>query len=182
MNETSRTTRSKTPRGDHAPPPTFENTAPPSIAPPSVTATTASSTADATPRPGKKQKIFSSSSRTTMSEDIEEMMYGFGDDVWPPRSDSVELMEKVVSNYIRNLCHRAVEISDLASMKLDKESFMYAVRKDRRKFNRVYTLLKSNEELKKAQKYDMTAESGGTISTSAGGGGGVIGSGGGNDD
>jgi transcription initiation factor TFIID subunit 13 len=183
MNE--RATRSKTPR-DQAAPVAVETVAPPSIAPPTTPLPSATGDA-ATPRAGKKQKTSlssssSSSSRSAMSEDVEEMMYGFGDDVWPPRPDSVELMEKVVSNYIRNLCHRAVEISDLASMKLDKESFMFAVRKDSRKFNRVYTLLKSNEELRKAQKYDMTAESGGAISSSSASGGGGTGSGGGGND
>lgn len=94
-----------------------------------------------------------------MYEDLEEMMYGFGDS-WPPNQESVELMEKLVVNYIRNLCSRALEVSDLAGIKLDKESFMYVVRKDRRKFNRAYALLKANEELKKVQKYEMTEEDG----------------------
>lgn len=89
-----------------------------------------------------------------MYDDIEEMMYGFGDN-WPPNSQSVELMEKLVANYIRSLCHKAQEVSDISGGKLDKECFMYVVRKDRRKFTRAYGLLKANEELKRVQKYEM---------------------------
>jgi transcription initiation factor TFIID subunit 13 len=105
-----------------------------------------------TPRISKRQKT-----KSNMFEDIEEMMFGFGDS-WPSNPESVELMEKIVVNYIRNLCVRALEISDLAGMKLDKECFMYLVRKDRRKFNRACSLVKANEELKRVQKYEMTEE------------------------
>ncbi len=46
--------------------------------------------------PTKRQKRVGGS-HYGMYEDIEEMMFGFGDK-WPPNSESVELMEKIVAN------------------------------------------------------------------------------------
>ena len=106
--------------------------------------------------PTKRQKRVGGS-HYGMYEDIEEMMFGFGDK-WPPNSDSVELMEKIAANYIRNVCQRAKDVSDLSGKDLDKECFMYAVRKDRRKFTRVYSLLKTNEELKKLKSTEIVEE------------------------
>lgn len=91
--------------------------------------------------------------KMAMQEDIEEMMYGFGD-VWPPNPESVELVESMVVKYIEDLARRAKEVSELRG-KLDKECFMYVVRKDRSKFTRVCQLLTANEELKKAQKTEL---------------------------
>lgn len=91
--------------------------------------------------------------KTAMQGDIEEMMYGFGD-VWPPKQESVELIESMVTNYIENLALRAKDVSELRG-KLDKECFMFVVRKDRSKFSRVCQLLSANEELKNAQKMEL---------------------------
>ena len=91
--------------------------------------------------------------KSDMSTDIEEMMYGFGD-TWPPNPDCVTLVESVVTRYIEDLALRAKEISDLRG-KMDKECFLYVVRKDRSKFSRVCQLLKANEELKNAQKTEL---------------------------
>ena len=85
--------------------------------------------------------------------DIEEMMFGFGDE-WPPDADAVRLLESYVVNYIEDLAVRALEIAELRG-KLDKECFMFLVRKDRKKFSRVHKLLKSNEELKTVQKVEL---------------------------
>lgn len=107
------------------------------------------------PTPANNNAITASSRKRKhstyhMYDHIEEMMYGFGDK-WPPNTDSVELVERIVANYVRNLCHRAKDIADVTGT-LDKECFLYAVRKDRRKFTRIYTLLKVHEEIKKAAK------------------------------
>jgi hypothetical protein len=96
-----------------------------------------------------------------MYEDIEEMMYGFGDThQWPPDENSVRLIETMVINYIEDLSIRASDVAELKSKdgKIDKECFMFVVRKDRRKFNRIYRLLKANEELKSAQKLELNEE------------------------
>jgi transcription initiation factor TFIID subunit 13 len=80
-------------------------------------------------------------------------MFGFGDD-WPPERDSVKLVEHLVNNYLEDLARRAAEVAELRG-KLDKECFMFLVRKDRRKFSRVHKLLKTNEEIKNIQKVDL---------------------------
>lgn len=85
--------------------------------------------------------------------DIEDMMFGFGDE-WPPDSNAVCLLESLVVSYVEDLAGRALEIADLRG-KLDKECFMFLVRKDRKKFSRVHKLLKSNEELKSVQKIEL---------------------------
>ena len=89
----------------------------------------------------------------SMYDDIEEMMFGFGDK-WPPEEECVKLVESIVTNYIEDLTMRASQIADIRG-KLDKECFMFVVRKDRRKFSRIHSLLKANEDLKNAQKTDL---------------------------
>jgi len=101
--------------------------------------------------------VVNSSSKKRMREDIEEMMYGFGDASWPPDGDAVTLVESIVQNYIESLTERAAEIGDIRG-KLDKECFSFIVRKDRRKFNRIFRLLKANEEIKTAQKIEIKEE------------------------
>jgi transcription initiation factor TFIID subunit 13 len=44
--------------------------------------------------------------------DIEEMMFGFGDD-WPPNSDAVGVVESLVVSYIEDLAVRALEVAEL---------------------------------------------------------------------
>jgi hypothetical protein len=45
---------------------------------------------------------------------------------------------------------KALEVAEVTG-KLDKECFMFLVRKDRHKFSRVNRLIKANEELKRVQ-------------------------------
>lgn len=40
-----------------------------------------------------------------MNQDIEEMLYGFGDE-WPPNSETVVLVEELVKDYIEDLALR----------------------------------------------------------------------------
>jgi hypothetical protein len=61
----------------------------------------------------------------------------------------------MVGGYIDDLVTRAVDVSKVGGGKLDKECFMFVVRKDRRKFSRICTLLKANETLSNAQKVEM---------------------------
>jgi transcription initiation factor TFIID subunit 13 len=82
------------------------------------------------------------------------MMYGFGDE-WPPNKKSVDLVESIITNYLEDLSMKATQVSELRGGKIDQQSFMFVVRKDRAKFNRVYTLLKTNDELKAAQQQDI---------------------------
>lgn len=65
-------------------------------------------------------------SRYGMYEDVEEIMYGYGDS-WRPSPDSVELMEKMAVQYIRELCARAMQVSSLTGGKIDKECLLFQV-------------------------------------------------------
>jgi hypothetical protein len=96
---------------------------------------------------------------SALYEDIEEMMYGYGDPNWPCACESVELMELLCYEYIQALCTAAIETSKLTG-KLDKECFIFQIRKDKRKYDRICKLLKANDELKKVQriKYENSDE------------------------
>lgn len=113
-----------------------------------------------------------------MNEDIEEMMYGFGDE-WPPNSETTALMEALVKEYIEDLANRvlffyflkilsfncfaflyvcvyqALEVAEISG-KLDKECFQFLFRKDSHKFTRVKKLIEANEELKAVQNVALT--------------------------
>ena len=88
--------------------------------------------------------------RTKLTSSIEEMMFGFGDE-WPPNKDAVSAVESLAMNYIQDLCLEALEVA-ARNGKLDKECFLYLVRKEKMKFNRIDKLLRTNEELKEVQK------------------------------
>ncbi|KAJ1415999.1 hypothetical protein B484DRAFT_454381 [Ochromonadaceae sp. CCMP2298] len=64
----------------------------------------------------------------------------------------------MVGGYIDDLVGRAADVSKVGAGRLDKECFMFVVRKDRRKFSRICTLLKANETLQSAQKVEMKEE------------------------
>ena len=91
--------------------------------------------------------------RSLFYTDLEDMLYGFGDD-WPPDASAVTLVDGLVTAYLGDLTSRAVEVADLRG-KLDKESFMFLVRKDKKKFSRVHKLIKTNEELKAVQTVEL---------------------------
>ena len=90
-----------------------------------------------------------SKKRSELSQDIEEMMYGFGD-MWPPDSEAVDLIDTIVRNYVDDLAQRAMNIAEISG-KLDKECFLYLVRKDGPKFNRVRKLLDTYEKIEEIQ-------------------------------
>ena len=93
--------------------------------------------------------------RGPLSNDIADMMFGFGDS-WPPNIESVNLVEALTTEYIQDLSARALQVADLRpNGKLDKECFLYLVRKDRNKFQRVNNLLATNKEIKKVQKVEI---------------------------
>lgn len=82
-------------------------------------------------------------------KELEEMMFGFGDS-WPPNKDTTTLMEILTKQYIEDLCQQARQMAELRG-KLDADCFLFLMRKDPRKHNRLLQLLQANEELKKAK-------------------------------
>ncbi|XP_045111541.1 transcription initiation factor TFIID subunit 13-like isoform X1 [Portunus trituberculatus] len=83
------------------------------------------------------------------SKELRCMMYGFGDDQ-NPYTESVDLLEDMVIEFITQMTQRAMEVG--RSGRVQVEDVMYLVRKDKRKYARVHDLLNMNEELKKARK------------------------------
>jgi hypothetical protein len=96
------------------------------------------------------------SKKKTFTTNIEDMMFGFGDE-WPPDPATVALVESIATDYIRSLTLKAQEVANLTG-KLDKECFLYLVRKETAKFTRVNQLLSTHEELKQAQNLQLGDE------------------------
>uniref|UniRef100_A0A1Q3F9V8 Transcription initiation factor TFIID subunit 13 n=1 Tax=Culex tarsalis TaxID=7177 RepID=A0A1Q3F9V8_CULTA len=96
------------------------------------------------------------------SKELRCMMYGFGDDQ-NPYTESVDLLEDLVIEFITEMTHRAMEIGRTGRVQV--EDIIFLVRKDARKYSRVKDLLTMNEELKRARKaFDPEAYSTGTDS------------------
>jgi len=83
------------------------------------------------------------------SKELRCMMFGFGDDQ-NPYTESVDLLEDLVIEFITEVTHKAMEIGKPG--KVTVEDIMFFARKDQRKYARVRDLLSMNEELKKARK------------------------------
>ncbi|XP_026469256.1 transcription initiation factor TFIID subunit 13 [Ctenocephalides felis] len=83
------------------------------------------------------------------SKELRCMMYGFGDDQ-NPYTESVDLLEDLVIEFIIETTHRAMEIGRTGRVQV--EDIIFLVRKDPRKYARVKDLLTMNEELKRARK------------------------------
>lgn len=83
------------------------------------------------------------------SKELRCMMYGFGDDQ-NPYTESVDLLEDLVIEFITEITHKASEIGRTGRVQV--EDIIFLVRKDQRKYARVRDLLTMNEELKKARK------------------------------
>lgn len=77
------------------------------------------------------------------------MMYGFGDDQ-NPYTESVDLLEDLVIQYISEITYKAMEVGKQGRVTV--EDILFLMRKDVRKYTRVRELLLMNEELKKARK------------------------------
>ncbi|CAO2599764.1 Transcription initiation factor TFIID subunit 13 [Lemmus lemmus] len=70
------------------------------------------------------------------------MMYGFGDDQ-NPYTESVDILEDLVIEFITEMTHKAMSIGRQGRVQVED---------DPRKFARVKDLLTMNEELKRARK------------------------------
>ncbi|XP_012283523.1 transcription initiation factor TFIID subunit 13 isoform X1 [Orussus abietinus] len=103
--------------------------------------------------PGGRKRLF--------SKELRCMMYGFGDDQ-NPYTESVDLLEDLVIEFITEMTHRAMEIGRTGRVQV--EDIVFLVRKDARKYARVKDLLTMNEELKKARKAFDEVKYAGTVS------------------
>jgi len=89
------------------------------------------------------------SRKRLFSKELRCMMYGFGDDQ-NPYTESVDLLEDLVIEFITEVTHKAMEIGKTGRVQV--EDILYYCKKDPRKYARVKDLLNMNEELKKARK------------------------------
>ncbi|KAF3429519.1 hypothetical protein E2986_01862 [Frieseomelitta varia] len=110
--------------------------------------------------PGGRKRLF--------SKELRCMMYGFGDDQ-NPYTESVDLLEDLVIEFITEMTHRAMEIGRTGRVQVEDVVFLgqqqyLFVRKDPRKYARVKDLLTMNEELKKARKAFDEVKYAGTVS------------------
>ncbi|XP_023172219.1 transcription initiation factor TFIID subunit 13 [Drosophila hydei] len=97
-----------------------------------------------------EQMVSTNSGRKRLfSKELRCMMFGFGDDK-NPYTETVDLLEDLVIEYIAETTHRAMEIGRTGRVQV--EDIIFLVRKDQRKYARVKDLLTMNEELKKARK------------------------------
>ncbi|KHJ87522.1 transcription initiation factor IID, subunit [Oesophagostomum dentatum] len=81
--------------------------------------------------------------------ELRSMLYGFGDDK-VPYDKTLETLEGIVLDYIKELCERAMNVGKPDRIAL--EDIHYLIRRDPKKFARVKDLLSMSEELKKARK------------------------------
>jgi len=96
----------------------------------------------ATPQNRGKKRMF--------TRELKQIMYGFGD-VKNPAQETVDLVEDIMCEYVTEMTKKAVQVSSKRG-KVLTEDFVFIIRKDRKKYNRVKELLVMNEELKKARK------------------------------
>ncbi|GAB6032673.1 Transcription initiation factor TFIID subunit 13 [Chamberlinius hualienensis] len=98
---------------------------------------------------GEHETISGDKRKRLFSKELRCMMYGFGDDQ-NPYTESVDVLEDLVIEYITEMTHKAMEVGRPGRVQV--EDVVFLVRKDPRKFARVKDLLTMNEELKKARK------------------------------
>lgn len=89
----------------------------------------------------KRKKMF--------TKELRCMMYGFGDDQ-NPYSESVDLLEDLVIEYISEMSRMAMDVGRPG--RISVEDIIFLIRKDPKKYSRVKELLIMNEELRKARK------------------------------
>lgn len=98
-------------------------------------------------KPGTQQDL--EKKKRLFFKEIRCMMYGFGDDP-NPYTESAELIEELVIEFITELTHKALQIGRPGRVQV--EDLVYLIQKDSRKYARVKDLLTMNEELKKARR------------------------------
>ncbi|VVC43186.1 Histone-fold,Transcription initiation factor IID, subunit 13 [Cinara cedri] len=97
----------------------------------------------------ESQSFTKAGRKRLFSKELRCMMYGFGDDE-NPYTESVDILEDLVIEFITEMTHNAMEIG--RSGRVQVEDIVFLVRKDAKKYARVKELLMMNEELKKARK------------------------------
>lgn len=80
---------------------------------------------------------------------VKSMMYAFGDE--DPTSDSVQVMEDILTDFITEFCHEAARAAG-SRQKVRIDDFKFVLRHDAKKLGRVEELLSLQKEIAKAKK------------------------------
>lgn len=83
-------------------------------------------------------------------KDLKPMLYGFGDSS-TPLSQTVEVVEDVMLEYVSTMMHKALDLAGPYA-KLTEQDLLYLVRKDPRKYSRARELMKLQMDLNQARK------------------------------
>ncbi|OWZ24302.1 hypothetical protein PHMEG_000662 [Phytophthora megakarya] len=86
--------------------------------------------------------------RGELVESIKHMLFGFGDEN-EPLDETAELMEDLVVEYIHAMTKKAMELATIKG-KLDTECFIFLIRKDPERYDRIAELLRANDEFRAA--------------------------------
>lgn len=93
------------------------------------------------PPPSKRKKLF--------HRELKYMMHGFGDDP-NPYSETVDLVEELVIQFITEMTVKAMEVGK--SGRVHVNDIIFIIRKDPKKYSRVKDLLMMKEQIDKAKK------------------------------
>lgn len=94
-----------------------------------------------TPPPAKRKHLF--------HRELKYMMHGFGDDP-NPYSETVELVEELVIQFITEMTLKALEVGK--SGRISVKDIIFIIRRDKKKYSRVKDLLTMKEQIDKAKK------------------------------
>ncbi|KAE9045543.1 hypothetical protein PR003_g4335 [Phytophthora rubi] len=86
--------------------------------------------------------------RGELVESIKHMLFGFGDEA-EPLDETAELMEDMVVEYVHAMTKKAMELATIKG-KLDTECFIFLIRKDPERYDRIAELLRANDEFRAA--------------------------------
>ncbi|KAL7694867.1 putative transcription initiation factor IID, subunit 13, histone-fold protein [Plasmopara halstedii] len=84
--------------------------------------------------------------RGELVENIKHMLFGFGDES-EPLDETAELMEDLVVEYIHSMTKKAMDLASIKG-KLDTECFIFLIRKDPERYDRIAELLRANDEFR----------------------------------
>lgn len=93
------------------------------------------------PPPPKRKRLF--------HRELKYMMHGFGDDS-NPYSETVDLVEELVVQFITEMTVKAMEVGK--SGRVHVNDIIFIIRKDPKKYSRVKDLLMMKEQIDKAKK------------------------------
>ncbi|KAF1776736.1 Histone-fold [Phytophthora cactorum] len=86
--------------------------------------------------------------RGELVESIKHMLFGFGDEA-EPMDETSELMEDLAVEYVHAMTKKAMELATIKG-KLDTECFIFLIRKDPERYDRIAELLRANDEFRAA--------------------------------